>query len=650
MKLHKLSAIAMMCLTLGAALPLTSCSDNDVDTQQYRGGVSLNVFGPCPVARGGELRFLGSGMNQITKVTLPGCGDITDIKVIDEGEIHVTVPQTAEEGYVTLHYNGGEITTKTMITYSEPISIDAFTPNPVMPGEELTITGDYLNLIHEVIFSENVSVGEEAFTAHSRAEIKLVVPEEARTGKVTISDADPEMPNTIISEEVLGVVLPSVDKIIDLTNGKPGDQVTVTGKNLQLVKKVQMPNETEVDFTVNGDKLTFKLADNTTDGAIAMVPASGVLVPIANVGMVVPTDLVATPAQDVRPGQTVIVKGKNLDVVTSAIFPNVEEPVEVAVKNAGELSVIFPEAAQTGNMRLQLLSGKEVPLFLMTAKPSDLEFADGTTLPAGSSTTITGKNLSLVAKVRFAGSTEDAPIEVIPTEVSDTRLTFTIHPQAQNGIVTLEMGNGEAVTTRPVTITQPECAALSTIPSVIYQGEASMLPIINEDKLTDVKIGETSLKFITSGGNLIFSVPVDFESGYYDLTLISTNGQISYPVQVKATEVTIWEGSFDVANWTGNDKALTWGAYPWEKVKAGTILTFYFTCNPGYDYYKIMLCHGQGWGQLVDTEEEYEVTPDQTEFSIVMTQAMIQDLVDNGGLVFKGYQITFTKITLKDPE
>ena len=65
-----------------SGVTFTSCDDdNDLNTNQYVGGVSLNVFGPCPVARGGELRFLGSGLKQIQAVLIPGSGEITDIKI-----------------------------------------------------------------------------------------------------------------------------------------------------------------------------------------------------------------------------------------------------------------------------------------------------------------------------------------------------------------------------------------------------------------------------------------------------------------------------------------------------------------------------------------------------------------------------------------
>ena len=102
-KTYKLSALWMMCLMLFSCLSFTACDNgDDEDTNQYTGGVKLNVFGPSPVARGGELRFLGSGMNQVTGIVIPGCDEIKDIKVVSNTEIRVTVPQTAEPGFVVL--------------------------------------------------------------------------------------------------------------------------------------------------------------------------------------------------------------------------------------------------------------------------------------------------------------------------------------------------------------------------------------------------------------------------------------------------------------------------------------------------------------------------------------------------------------------
>lgn len=67
---------------------------------------------------------MGSGMNQVTAVVIPGCADITDINVISDREIRITVPQEAQPGLVTLRTPNGDITTKTELTFTEPISIE----------------------------------------------------------------------------------------------------------------------------------------------------------------------------------------------------------------------------------------------------------------------------------------------------------------------------------------------------------------------------------------------------------------------------------------------------------------------------------------------------------------------------------------------
>ena len=57
--------------------------------------------------RGGVLRFLGSGMDKVTAVAIPGCDDITDIEVVSDTEIRVTVPETAQPGLVVLKTRRG---------------------------------------------------------------------------------------------------------------------------------------------------------------------------------------------------------------------------------------------------------------------------------------------------------------------------------------------------------------------------------------------------------------------------------------------------------------------------------------------------------------------------------------------------------------
>ena len=108
---------------------LSGCKNELLDTNQYAGtDVVLNVYGPQPVMRGGELRFLGSNLDQITEVIIPGVNPISEINVVQAGvpsEIRIIVPKDGPEpGLVTLKASDGtEIVTKTPLSYVEPVEM-----------------------------------------------------------------------------------------------------------------------------------------------------------------------------------------------------------------------------------------------------------------------------------------------------------------------------------------------------------------------------------------------------------------------------------------------------------------------------------------------------------------------------------------------
>lgn len=371
-KIYKFSAWWMACLVLLSSLTFTACETNDVDTNQYRGGISLNVFGPSPVLRGGELRFLGCGLDQVASVLIPGCDAITDIQLISSEEIRVIVPQTALPGYVTLMLRNGEsIVTKTQLTYSEPVSIESFSPESVRPGDVLTIKGEYLNLMHQVIFAENVIVSDEViaeeetteatskFLKHTRNEIQVRVPEEARSGKIILSDGA-EIPNRLYSEVELQVVLPSVAEVADHNNIKPGATLTVTGENFDLVKEVRMENgeKVEFEFSAENKTLRFTLPANAVSGFIYAVPASGVRIPVASIELAKPGNF-SCATSDVAAGGQITIQGENLDLVSAVIFTGGGEG-EIISQSPEQLVVSVPASAQSGSVTFKMANGEQI--------------------------------------------------------------------------------------------------------------------------------------------------------------------------------------------------------------------------------------------------------------------------------------------------
>lgn len=437
-KIYKFSAWCMACLVLLSSLTFTACDTNDLDTNQYKGGISLNVFGPSPVLRGGELRFLGCGLDQVASVLIPGCDAITDIQLISAEEIRVIVPQTALPGYVTLMLRNGEsIVTKTQLTYSEPVSIESLSPESVRPGDVLTIKGDYLNLMHQVIFAENVIVSDEViaeeetteatskFLKHTRNEIQVRVPEEAQSGKIILSDGA-EIPNRLYSEVELQVVLPSVAEVADHNNIKPGAAMTVTGENFDLVKEVRMENGEAMPFTYSAEQkaLTFTIPRGAVNGPIYVVPASGVLVQVAEIKMATPEDVKAQETE-ITAGKELTLTGKNMDMIAAVLFPGVEKTVEPSSLSETEVKVMVPGEAQSGMIQLVLTSGETISgLELTITAPKYCHIVDENVLTmndyfVGEDMVVDVVNIGELAEVQIDGTK-------VSHTFSDSQLTIPV--------------------------------------------------------------------------------------------------------------------------------------------------------------------------------------------------------------------------------
>lgn len=657
-KTYKFPALWMMCLMLFSCLTFTACDNgDDEDTNQYKGGISLNVFGPSPVSRGGVLRFLGSGMDKVTAVAIPGCDDITDIEVVSDTEIRVTVPQTAQPGLVVLKTPKGDITTKTELTFTEPIALEAFAPAEVKPGGELTITGEYLNLIKEVIFADEVTVPADEFVSQSRQEIKVIVPDSAQTGKFILSDGA-EIPNWIYSEGELEVTLPSVEAPLDLVDKKPGDVIRVSGENFDLVKKVQMPNGDEVEFTMTasseGDELTFTLPDNVSDGEITVLPASDVKVVVATVVVATPSNVVAVPAVNLRGGDMITLKGTNMDLVTDVTFPGVEEAVGLESQNSTEIKVLMPAAAISGDLQLNTNSGKATAVSIATAKPENISYS-AATVPAGEALTVKGVNMDVVSAVVFSGN-----VEVTVSDATATAISLTVPTTAETGALLLKMANGEFVEAPSLTIEKPVCAYLPALPDKLVRGRIVELEIVNADKLTNVLLNEASVQYINDAakGVLMLNVPAEL-NGTYSLKLISSNGEIAYDVLVVANEETVWAGPLDIS-WGDGGRVLV-PAVSFAKVTAGTVMKVYFD-QKDQTWAQAQFNYGDWSGiafSLFDTTMAPTDIYGWSFESRVMELTLTQEILDNiqakqgdcedqtnVGIIIQGSDLTFTKITI----
>ena len=362
---------AMLVIAL-AGLSLAACSSDDLSTDQYGDDVRLNAFGPCPVLRGGTLFFYGSNLDQVSEIDLPGADPITSIEVLATGresKISIAVPaEKCDTGKVVLKtVKGATITSVSPVTYREDITVESMyvgddTKNLAgNVGDILTIKGDYLNLMHGVIFTENDTVKEEAFVAHDRYTIKVAIPAEAKSGSIKITDLAKDATELELKEAIV-VNLPSVETEVPTTALKAGAVLSISGKDLdQIASVVFQGKEVEAkDFVEQtAESIKVKIPAEAADGEVNIVTKSGVKLPAGTLTTVVPSELSVAPSP-VKNGAQITISGKDLDLVTAIAFPNAKDADCKLSVASTKLTAVVPEAAQEGDITLTLANSKTV--------------------------------------------------------------------------------------------------------------------------------------------------------------------------------------------------------------------------------------------------------------------------------------------------
>ena len=649
-KIFQLTTLVVM------ALMVFSCTKKEVSTEQFdTTAVVLKAYGPQPVVRGGILRFVGSNLDKVVSVTIPGVAPLTP-EVVTAGvhsEIRVTVPKDGPElGYPVLTLaDGSTITAKTQLSYSEPILFESFSPTEVLPGTTITIKGDYLNLIHEVILPGDVYVSDDQFISHDRYSIKVIVPDIACSGKIilgTVDEAEEEDEkvlatlNLIESDEDLIVI--TAEGALTAKSYKAGDAVTIKGTNLNLTKKVELEGADVTEFVATESTLTFVLPDTATDGEVLMVMASEVAVLAGEINTVVPVVSGVTPAP-VKNGAVVTLAGSDLDLVTGLDFPNAAG-AEFAFAE-GLITATVPEAAQEGELTLHLANGKTVTADLTLVKPVVTGFS-ANPASAGSTVTIEGTNLDLVAAVSFSIG-EEAYLTVKEIEGSETAITVAVPTAAVKGIIVLNLKNGSDVEGLELDIDKPVAAYLVTVPADVFKvGDLFVAEIENADHLQKVLFDEIEVPFVINNGKLYATVPAGVKKGTI-LHLVSDNGTLDYGVNIDPGDriiTTIWTGPSTVTWAGGAVTALSWGGYDWSTVKAGLYLKAVYTIDDPAGCIRF----GNGsWASipsLAGLAQDGNLPLQEGGHAVLLTQEDLDYLNSTGGLVICGTGYTITEIQL----
>ena len=649
------SALAFMCLTV---LGLVGCKQEEFNTDQLdESKVTLVGIAPNPVARGGALRIMGSNLQNVQQVEIPGVEPITNIEVVASGrvsEIRVIVPVDGPEvGPVSIIAGDTKLTTKASLEYSEPIIFDGFSPASAMPGDVISVKGDYMNNIRQITFEGGAVVTE--FESQSRYELKVKVPSSAITGKIILGDVDesnnPEgkVSNLFYSEKELVIGDPSV-KAADRGVIKAGASVTVTGTYLDMIQGLKF-GDVYSDFTIaaDGKSLTTTVPSTAVDAEIVLVSYAGKEFKAGSYQTLVPSALKVAADSRYKAGLVARISGKDLDLVTGAALAGTTLDFSYS---EGIVSFTIPAAAKDGAITLTLENGKTVDTeAIELVKPVITAVAPAELYAGDENVVVSGKDLDLVVSATLGGK----PIN-IADGASETALELVTELTSVSGKVALTLENGVTVTSEAeVKVNYHSLVIVTEMPAGQHIGEEVVLKGSNFDLVENIFIGDVKVtKYsLRTAEEVRFLMPWA-KAGSYSMSFHLFNGDIetvATPIEVQLERIinTIWEGESYVT-WSGGAVTnLSWGGYDWSAVKAGTSLVVNIEV---VDDNAVIRIGNGSWSGLpttrtypnADGDANLAVGKDITAVSVKLTDADLNELVNNGGLVvcgtgYKAYSI-----------
>ena len=554
--MKKISKIFAMLVVALVGLSLTACSDgDDLSTDQYGNDISLQSFGPCPVLRGGTLYLYGTNLDQIESVNLPGADPITAYEILQSGynsKISIQVPdEKCEPGQIVLKTKkGGEITSVSPITYREDIEITKFFVGSEGSmvgnvGDVVTIKGDYLNLMHGVIFAGSDTIKEAEFVGHDRYTIQVKIPAEARTGVITLTDTIKDG-TSLETKEELTINTPEATPIKDRTI-KAGEILSIKGSSFDQIVSVKFEGATvdAADFkSQSAAEITVAVPAKATDGTFYVVTKSGIEVPVGNIITVVPTELVATP-NPVKNGAELTITGKDMDLITGIAFPNAATS-ELKKVETTKVTATVPEDAQEGDITLSLANGKTVTVAYTLVKPT-VASCTPAAITAGEKTIIKGTDLDLVKSITFPGDVE----QTVEVKGTANTLGVTVPAACAGTGFKLNLKNGTTIEVKDMlsikAATDPAIASIN--PGEAVAGSNITITGKNFQNIQNIYIGSYKVNRYTSRTNteIVCQVPANAEAGTYKIVMEDPDGN-----KIEGPEFKVVPAEKDIATLTTN--------------------------------------------------------------------------------------------------
>ena len=453
------------------------------------------------------------------------------LSVLEEGKLYILHIAKAGHGNIIINdwTNGGASDLVEDQTMPENLSLSAVIDRGsvegsllVRDGDQLVVKGDNLDYATSLKFN-----GVDKFTAFTLADdkgsITFNLPAAAQDGDVFLVTSS----GIAVSAGTFVFVKPSATGISN-TSVRPGETLTITGTDLDLVTKVvfgggAVADENEVN--AEGTSLKVTVPDMAVTGTISFMLANGSTVPCDGLGeiTVAAPEVTGMSADKFKAKALVTISGSNLDLAAGVRLKWGETVtnVDYTAHDASKLTFIMPDEALDGSVYVIARSGAEISAGSYTLTVSDVADENGyspSVVEAGDDLEITGTDLDLVKTVTFVGSS--TPVE--PSAKSETTLTVKVPEGGKTGALTLTLLNGTTVTCPELTFAQPSVTSMTGTRDkvdgkpVFKAGETVTLAGENLHLIKSIKLENAEVTTLTVSDDkktLTFEMPVTAKDG-----------------------------------------------------------------------------------------------------------------------------------------
>lgn len=162
---------------------LLSCKKSEPEPAPF----SILNFTPAQGIVGTPVTIQGEGFStDATKNIVTFGTGVATVTTASATQLVVVVPNTAQTGKITVETDGRTATSPTDFTFIDGPVVTSFSPAQGEEGDEITLTG--LNFTNSTAVKFN-GVTATSLTRTSATTLKVIVPDGATTGKVTLEDA-----------------------------------------------------------------------------------------------------------------------------------------------------------------------------------------------------------------------------------------------------------------------------------------------------------------------------------------------------------------------------------------------------------------------------------------------------------------------------